>query len=74
MNPDTHTPHDRYSAVGSEVRKRHRQVSWTGRKAGRDASAEERERLVDEELDDTFPASDPPSWTMGGSVVSTLRH
>lgn len=35
---------------------------------------EERERLLDEELDDTFPASDPPSWTMGGSVVSTLRH
>lgn len=40
----------------------------------RETPAEERERLLDEELDDTFPASDPPSWTMGGSVVSTLPH
>lgn len=40
----------------------------------RETAAEECERLMDEELDDTFPASDPPSWTMGGSVVSTLRH
>jgi hypothetical protein len=39
-----------------------------------ETATEERERLMDEELDDTFPASDPPSWTMGGSIVSTLRH
>ena len=39
-----------------------------------DASRKERERLLDDELDDTFPASDPPSWTMGGSHVSRLRH
>ena len=44
-----------------------------GRAAG-ETAADERERLMDEELDDTFPASDPPSWTMGGSIVSTLRH
>jgi hypothetical protein len=24
-----------------------------------------RERLVDDELDDSFPASDPPSWVQG---------
>ncbi len=40
----------------------------------REESKAECERLLDEELDDTFPASDPPSWTMGGSHVSTLRH
>lgn len=31
------------------------------------------ERLLDGELEDTFPASDPPSWTLGGSHVSRLR-
>ncbi|HEY9111335.1 MAG TPA: hypothetical protein VIM92_06145 [Rhodanobacteraceae bacterium] len=40
----------------------------------RDALKDECERLLDKELTDTFPASDPPSWTLGGSVVSTLRH
>jgi len=40
----------------------------------RETPTEERERLLDEELDDTFPASDPPSWTMGGSIVGALRH
>lgn len=40
----------------------------------RDPSEEECERLLDRELTGTFPASDPPSWTMGGSHVSTLRH
>jgi hypothetical protein len=43
--------------------------------AERDVSdKDECERLLDEELVGTFPASDPPSWTMGGSHVSTLRH
>lgn len=41
---------------------------------GHDAAAEECERLLDKELIDTFPASDPPSWTMGGSLVSRLHH
>ncbi len=31
---------------------------------------EECERMIDAELDGTFPASDTPSWTMAGSVVS----
>src|SRR5690242_2043515 len=41
---------------------------------GHDAAAEECERLLDKELIDTFPAGDPPSWTMGGSLVSHLHH
>lgn len=40
----------------------------------RESPRDECERLVDNELDDTFPASDPPSWTMGGSHVSTLHE
>jgi hypothetical protein len=44
------------------------------RMSRRDALKDECERLLDKELTDTFPASDPPSWTLGGSVVSTLRH
>ncbi|HLI19031.1 MAG TPA: hypothetical protein VKV22_12270 [Rhodanobacteraceae bacterium] len=42
--------------------------------AERESAKEECERLLDKELIETFPASDPPSWTMGGSHVSTLRH
>jgi hypothetical protein len=36
-------------------------------------TVEGRERMIDTELDGTFPASDPPSWTMGGSLVSQYR-
>ncbi|WP_426661391.1 hypothetical protein [Rhodanobacter aciditrophus] len=32
---------------------------------------EEREQRIDEELDESFPASDPPSWVQGTSPV---RH
>lgn len=42
--------------------------------ANGDPASEECERLVDSELVGTFPASDAPSWTLGGSHVSTLRR
>ena len=35
---------------------------------------ENRERCIDEELAASMPASDPPSWTMGGSAISKRRH
>jgi hypothetical protein len=63
-------PHTRNPSSGGE----RRLVRPPMDRAGTQNAVEERERLLDEELDDTFPASDPPSWTMGGSVVSSLRH
>ncbi len=41
------------------------------RMAGTQLSGEfvqERERLIDEELAQSFPASDPPSWVQGTAV------
>ncbi|MGH8396766.1 MAG: hypothetical protein ACRETA_00785 [Gammaproteobacteria bacterium] len=35
-----------------------------------DEATDKRERMIDRQLDATFPASDPPSWTLGGSLVS----
>lgn len=34
---------------------------------------EDCERRIDEELAASMPASDPPSWTLGGSVASQRR-
>ncbi|HJP99301.1 MAG TPA: hypothetical protein VJ862_12115 [Rhodanobacteraceae bacterium] len=70
MTPD---PHTRNRSTSGE-RRRPDPPGRNGAQAAGIPAVDERERLLDEELDDTFPASDPPSWTMGGSVVSTLRH
>lgn len=69
----TSEPHSR-NHPASGARSGPPAMNDTGARTARETATEEREHLVDEELDDTFPASDPPSWTMGGSVVSMLRH
>lgn len=42
--------------------------------AVRREKAKDYERMIDEELAGTFPASDPPSWTMGGSILGAHGH
>lgn len=32
-----------------------------------------RERCIDDELAASMPASDPPSWTLGGSTISKRK-
>ena len=67
-------PHTRNHSTSGEHRRVPPREDLVRARARREKADEERERLLDEELDDTFPASDPPSWTMGGSIVSTWRH
>lgn len=44
------------------------------KKLARERSAEECERLIDDELATSMPASDAPSWTLGGSLASRRHH
>jgi hypothetical protein len=67
-------PHSQNRSSGGKHRRAPPPAKTAKARPGRETSDQARERLLDEELDDTFPASDPPSWTMGGSVVSTRRH
>lgn len=70
----TSDPHTRNHPTDRQRPRARPEMDGADARTARETPAEECERLMDEELDDTFPASDPPSWTMGGSVVSTLRH
>lgn len=40
----------------------------------RKRDTEDRERRIDAELAASMPASDSPSWTLGGSIVSKHQH
>jgi hypothetical protein len=74
-NSSNQNVHRHGNAAGNPPRRVSPDAARTAaRQATRQVPDDECERLLDDELIDTFPASDPPSWTMGGSLVSTLRH
>lgn len=43
-------------------------------RTARREKARDYETMIDEELAGTFPASDPPSWTLGGSILGAHVH
>ncbi len=47
-----------------------RVTSDSGGKAVNTNQTRAGERQIDETIDDSFPASDPPSWTTGGGVAT----
>lgn len=48
-------------------------ATWMGYRLFRDAKeVAHREEIIDETLDDSFPASDPPSWTPSHATAAPL--
>jgi hypothetical protein len=60
--PDRHT----------EIPKTVKQPSRTDRIAAKSAEGKKREKLVDKAVEDSFPASDPPSY-MGGATTGAPK-
>jgi hypothetical protein len=54
-------------------REAHQKVGETDHVAAKEASPQDREKLVDEAVEATFPASDPPSY-MGGAATGGPRR
>jgi hypothetical protein len=56
----------------SQIPKPPKQPSRTDRIAAKSAEGKKREKLVDKAVEDSFPASDPPSY-MGGATTGAPK-